>query len=551
MKGVLRLFALLVFVQTAFAVQAYTLESARYGVEMIVGLTGGQGTIQAHVPFPYEMQTVEQLSSFGLASDGIGQYFSTSAPAVFRAEVYVDASKIKINSNPELPLSTAGVPVKYMQPTAKIESTDPEIEAKAVEIKGNNTTELEIVTDIIAWVHENVKYKLVDDLVGKNSAKGVLSKKEGVCGDFSVLAAAFLRSLGIPVKYVNGLLYTDSGTQLHAWLEYYVPGSGWIPADPTNGKAMPDASLIKIREGADPAELADNVTYRMNPQPIFTENTSAKLLESTEWHGRIIATVEINPKSVGENSHTQAKITLENLKGFYQVPFLKVFLTSGLKTKDAFMFAVLAPYEKVIGEIDIQTPGNLSKGYTYTHFAQIAGPGINATDSFVISDGGPVYSKGYIAIKSIERGVGGSSIRIRATLENGGNADANVSVSLISDNGTDKKTAFIAAGQAAQVDFEVGRESGRYLYNFTILAETSGSVTVEPIYIQIKEEAIFENVEQFFSDNIWFFVTGALTLIVLIIGFLFLSPYIHEPKKPFKEGRGVKIAGKKIFEEEI
>lgn len=259
----------------------------------------------------------------------------------------------------------------------------------------------------------------------------------------------------------------------------------------------------------------------------------------------------MDPKNVGENSHAKAKITIENLKGFYQIPFLKVFLTSGLKTDDIFMFAVIAPYEKIIGELDIQTPGNLSRDYKYTHFVHIIGPGINVNDSFVISFDGPSYSKGYIAIKSIEKEVRDNSLIIRATVENRGNASTNVSVSLVSDSGADRKSVFVASGQASQVDFEVGRESGRYLYNFTIMLETADSVVVEPVYIQIKEEAVLENVGRFFSENMAYLLIIALILIVLIIGFLFLSPYIHEPKKPFKEGRGIKVAGKKIFQEEI
>jgi transglutaminase-like putative cysteine protease len=72
----------------------------------------------------------------------------------------------------------------------------------------------------------------------------VLEHRRGVCQDFAHLEIACLRSMGLGSRYVSGYIETDPppGMQRlvgadasHAWCSLYVPGDGWIDADPTNG----------------------------------------------------------------------------------------------------------------------------------------------------------------------------------------------------------------------------------------------------------------------------------------------------------------------------
>jgi transglutaminase-like putative cysteine protease len=77
----------------------------------------------------------------------------------------------------------------------------------------------------------------------------VFRRRTGVCQDFAHLAIACLRSLGLPARYVSGYLETTPPTDeprlvgadaSHAWISLYVPGSGWIDADPTNDRVPAD-----------------------------------------------------------------------------------------------------------------------------------------------------------------------------------------------------------------------------------------------------------------------------------------------------------------------
>lgn len=81
------------------------------------------------------------------------------------------------------------------------------------------------------------------------SVPEIFEQRPGVCQDYSHLALATYRSLGIPARYVSGYLYaldSASGDQpegeeeinvsTHAWVEVAVPGHGWWGLDPTNQK---------------------------------------------------------------------------------------------------------------------------------------------------------------------------------------------------------------------------------------------------------------------------------------------------------------------------
>lgn len=75
---------------------------------------------------------------------------------------------------------------------------------------------------------------------------------KGYCVHFASTAVAFLRAYGIPARYCEGYIVTqeeiqnmDSGgwinipdSKSHAWAEYYIPGTGWVPLETTPGYSV-------------------------------------------------------------------------------------------------------------------------------------------------------------------------------------------------------------------------------------------------------------------------------------------------------------------------
>lgn len=92
----------------------------------------------------------------------------------------------------------------------------------------------------------------------------VLVGRRGVCQDFSHLAIACLRSLGLAARYVSGYLETlpppgkpklVGADASHAWVSLYVPDWGWVDLDPTNN-LIPGESHITLAWGRDYSDVA-------------------------------------------------------------------------------------------------------------------------------------------------------------------------------------------------------------------------------------------------------------------------------------------------------
>jgi transglutaminase-like putative cysteine protease len=67
----------------------------------------------------------------------------------------------------------------------------------------------------------------------------ILKHRKGVCQDFAHLLLQLLRTKGIACRYVSGYICPNKDGlrgegATHAWVEVWIPGSGWAGIDPTN-----------------------------------------------------------------------------------------------------------------------------------------------------------------------------------------------------------------------------------------------------------------------------------------------------------------------------
>lgn len=138
-------------------------------------------------------------------------------------------------------------PQNFLGASEKIESNHPDIIRKAHELTSACDTDLEKARAICSFVITYLKYDINSG--SRNSGALIaLRSGSGVCEDYASLFAALCRASGIPARVVNG--YCDpKGTgdiwnlspgerfplqgYRHSWVEFYLHGSGWIPADPT------------------------------------------------------------------------------------------------------------------------------------------------------------------------------------------------------------------------------------------------------------------------------------------------------------------------------
>ena len=113
---------------------------------------------------------------------------------------------------------------------------------------------LAAVDGVAGWVHRNIRYRRGSTGV-TTTADQVLRAMEGVCQDKAHLTLGMLRALGIPCRYVSGLLTGEVG-ETHAWVEVRHPRRGWLTVDPTRGLLCPPpCDYVKLAVGRDYADV--------------------------------------------------------------------------------------------------------------------------------------------------------------------------------------------------------------------------------------------------------------------------------------------------------
>ena len=133
---------------------------------------------------------------------------------------------------------------------------DPDtVSGLALQVASDSGSLLQIVNRVTDWVYRNILYKRGTTDV-TTTAVQVVASMEGVCQDKTHLALGMLRSLGVPCRYVSGLLTGPTG-ETHSWLEFLHPTGIWVGADPTRGVVNPPArDYVKFAVGRDYTDVS-------------------------------------------------------------------------------------------------------------------------------------------------------------------------------------------------------------------------------------------------------------------------------------------------------
>lgn len=135
---------------------------------------------------------------------------------------------------------------------------------KAAELAGQCETALEVVGAVFEQICSTVTY---DYDKAATVPKGYLPDPDetlrtgkGICFDYASLAAAMLRSQGIPTKVIFG--YVSPNDVYHAWNMFYTEETGWVTVD---YKASPNQwnrlDLTFSANGTDGTFIGDGSNY--------------------------------------------------------------------------------------------------------------------------------------------------------------------------------------------------------------------------------------------------------------------------------------------------
>jgi len=104
-------------------------------------------------------------------------------------------------------------------------------------------------------------------------------RQQGSCRDLSFLMIQLLRSENIPARFVSGYAFNpelSAGNELHAWVEAFIPGGGWIGADPSAG-VMTTNNYVPVCASFDPKRtLPVQGNYRGNATSDLTTEVVIK-----------------------------------------------------------------------------------------------------------------------------------------------------------------------------------------------------------------------------------------------------------------------------------
>jgi len=165
----------------------------------------------------------------------------------------------------------------FLQRSEKIESDSTQI-LTLTKNKLQSNSFFENLTDTIFWVNDYVKYAEGAEFnryyLLQKSAVDTLIEKKGVCDEFSNLAAAMLRTKGIPTRLAIGITFDGHEWGNHAWLEVYHNTFGWIPSDSTfREPGFVDATHIRLGSFSDVSLGVAKASYPADASITFQTQT--------------------------------------------------------------------------------------------------------------------------------------------------------------------------------------------------------------------------------------------------------------------------------------
>jgi hypothetical protein len=217
---------------------------------------------------------------------GIGDYSLTNT---FECWSSVELDGLRDTSVYPISVTLPADVQRYLQATSTIQSDNWEIQDFAQNLVSGSTREHEAVTRIMDWIRDNMTYE------GGHPENALWifqdPQHRGDCTGFALLPIAFLRSIGIPAKYVSATTIDSlfcvpkpGGSQscylwgrgTHAWFEVYYPQSGWIPYDGQLFYHFVNTFRYKRSEGLDEQHCATAASYSYwNPPPTISISYSS------------------------------------------------------------------------------------------------------------------------------------------------------------------------------------------------------------------------------------------------------------------------------------
>jgi len=147
--------------------------------------------------------------------------------------------------------------------------------------KASNFDTVTFITNLTRQIHTDftVDYRQFGEPYEPDIA---FELKTGSCRDLSWMQINLLRKMGIAARFVSGYFYFPVETpifELHAWLEVYLPGAGWVGLDPSHGIVVSENHIPIISSANFEQAMPVTGTIRGEATSILNTNVLIEVLD--------------------------------------------------------------------------------------------------------------------------------------------------------------------------------------------------------------------------------------------------------------------------------
>lgn len=172
---------------------------------------------------------LERSDKLNIASEVVIQHYAT-APYDFLLEDYAVNYPFSYAVGDQIDLAA------FQQPIFFNDSQNINDWLQRLGLQGMQTFAL--LVKLNQAISRQFRYQSREE-AGVQSPAQTLAQRSGSCRDYATLLIEACRCLGLASRFVSGYLHapaTEAGhATTHAWVEIYLPGTGWKGFDPTTG----------------------------------------------------------------------------------------------------------------------------------------------------------------------------------------------------------------------------------------------------------------------------------------------------------------------------
>lgn len=198
------------------------------------GIVGVQVTSDARLKF--QVVHGEEKYNYDLPGDGMTVFFPLNmgdGEYTFRLMEQVEDTRYSCSWSETRTVTLQDAFQPFLRPSQIVPYTEQSAcVQKARELAADCDTDSELAAAVYRFLVENIRY---DEEKAQTVTSGYLPDPDatladgmGICFDYASLAAAMLRSMGVPCKVITGYV---GETTYHAWNSFYLQSEGWVTAE--------------------------------------------------------------------------------------------------------------------------------------------------------------------------------------------------------------------------------------------------------------------------------------------------------------------------------